>query len=87
MTDPSGQAGSGGPGDKVQAGAAAAPALGLNRWCYRVLAYAALMRDDTMSLAQRLGLLPETDSLQFKALVGLEQAEQLGRRFVRNLRH
>jgi len=41
---------------------------------------------DTMALARRLGLLPDTDSLQFKALVGLEQAEQLGRKFVRHLR-
>jgi len=40
---------------------------------------------DTMSLAQRLGLLPDADSLQFRALVGLEQAEQLGRKFVRHL--
>lgn len=42
---------------------------------------------DLMSLIQRLGLLPDADSLPFKALVGLEQAEQLGRKFVRNLRH
>lgn len=42
---------------------------------------------DAMSLSRRLGLVPGSDSLQFKAMVGLQQAEQLGRKLVRNLRH
>jgi steroid delta-isomerase-like uncharacterized protein len=40
---------------------------------------------DTMSLTQRLGLMPGSDSFEFKALVGLKQAEQLGRKFVQSL--
>jgi hypothetical protein len=41
---------------------------------------------DTMSFERRLGLLPGADSLQFKALVGLQLANQLGRNVFRNLR-
>jgi len=42
---------------------------------------------DTMSFARRLGLIPGSDSLQSRVLVGLEQAQQVGRAFVRGLRH
>ena len=40
---------------------------------------------DTASFARRLGLLPGPDSLQFRAMVGLQQAEQIGRQLFRNL--
>jgi len=41
---------------------------------------------DTMTLDRRLGLLPGTGSLPFKALVGLQLANALGRRFIGNVR-
>jgi steroid delta-isomerase-like uncharacterized protein len=41
---------------------------------------------DTMSMARGLGLMPGPDSYQFRALVGLQQAEQLGRKLLRSLR-
>jgi steroid delta-isomerase-like uncharacterized protein len=41
---------------------------------------------DTMSLAQRLGLMPTSASLPFRVLIGLQQADQLGRKLIRNLR-
>lgn len=42
---------------------------------------------DTMALAQRLGLMPPSDSLPYRVLAGLQQADQLGRKLFRNLRH
>jgi steroid delta-isomerase-like uncharacterized protein len=42
---------------------------------------------DTMTLAQRLGLMPSSDSVPYRMLVGLQQADQLGRKLIRNLRH
>lgn len=42
---------------------------------------------DTTAFARRLGLLPGADSLPFRTLTVLEQAHELGRRFVANLRH
>ena len=40
---------------------------------------------DTKSFAQRLGLMPGPDAFQSKTMVILQQAEQLGRSFFRNL--
>ena len=40
---------------------------------------------DTLTLARRLHLAPGEHSLSFRTLVGLQQAEQLGRRLMHNL--
>jgi steroid delta-isomerase-like uncharacterized protein len=42
---------------------------------------------DTLALWQRLGLMPSSASLPYRVLVGLQQADQIGRKFIRNLRH
>ena len=41
---------------------------------------------DTMTLARGLGLMPPSDSVPYRMLVGLQQADQLGRKLFRNLR-
>jgi len=42
---------------------------------------------DTSALGRRLGLVPSSTSLPYRVLVGLQQADQIGRHFIRNLRH
>lgn len=41
---------------------------------------------DTTTLGRRLGLMPSSDSVPYRMLVGLQQADQLGRKLIRNLR-
>jgi ketosteroid isomerase-like protein len=41
---------------------------------------------DTLTLARRLHLAPGEHSLSFRTMVGLQQAEQFGRRLMHNLR-
>jgi len=42
---------------------------------------------DTLALGQRLGLMPASSSLPYRVLVGLQQADQIGRNLIRQLRH
>jgi hypothetical protein len=41
---------------------------------------------DQMSMSRQLGLMPAMDSVQVKAMVGLQRAQALGRKLVRGAR-
>ena len=42
---------------------------------------------DSLTLARRLHLVPGSNSVSFRTLVSLQQAEQVGRRLMHNLLH